>query len=115
VRIPYVVDLPYNFSQDKTVTSESCILCSPQVHRTPYGGVPRTVFCFDPYFLYSSACSAAAATISLQMPFPLYDSQDCPADLKKICFNCKKVGWLIRNKPCDSFGFKALRQQHEWV
>jgi len=30
-------------------------------------------------------------------------------------FNCKKVGGLIRNKPCKSFGFNALRQQHEWV
>jgi len=29
--------------------------------------------------------------------------------------NCKKVGELIRNKLCNSFGFNALRQQHEWV
>jgi hypothetical protein len=32
-----------------------------------------------------------------------------------IWLNCKKVGGLIRNKACNSFGFHALRQQHEWV
>jgi hypothetical protein len=35
--------------------------------------------------------------------------------LTKIWPNSKKVGGLIRNKPCNSFGFNALRQQHEWV
>jgi len=35
--------------------------------------------------------------------------------LTKIWLNSKKVGGLIRNKPCNSFGFNALRQQHEWV
>jgi hypothetical protein len=33
----------------------------------------------------------------------------------KFWLNCKKVGELIRNKSRNSFGFNALRQQHEWV
>jgi hypothetical protein len=31
----------------------------------------------------------------------------------EIRLNCKNVGGPTRNKPCNSFGFNALRQQHE--
>jgi hypothetical protein len=30
-------------------------------------------------------------------------------------FNYKKVSGPIKNKSFNSFGFNALRQQHEWV
>jgi len=59
-------------------------------------------------FKISCFCSALSSLLVEMQP---------NSKLKTLKFriNCKKVGGLIRNKPHNSFGFNALRQQHEWV
>jgi hypothetical protein len=77
---------------------------------------------------YQDSCeSMAHFRFLLQMPYLTNVSKSADVKCIKISnlqlsckyflffwFNFKKVGGLIRNKPFNSFGFNALRQQHEW-
>ena len=107
---------------------ESRIVCSfsvPSQQHTASGSNHYLVILLLPFgsrtsvFLWKKAGCKTKEAFSplLLIHYWYFDSAGnaCQQKNPKKGLNCKKVGGMIGNKPCNSFGFNALRQQHEWV